>query len=105
MPKLPELPHVELDVLSVTEAEPPGFLALKRYKLAIVQGALVQMVRNAVAHGRPYFAFGLKVAMMPSPSRTVSIWFAFTCVKRSIFCVVGHFTSMASTVSVFPRPK
>jgi LacI family transcriptional regulator len=42
---------------------------------------------------------------MPSPSRMVIIWFALTWVNRSIFCVVGHFTSIRSTVSTLPRPK
>lgn len=36
MPPLPDLPKVELDVVSVTDAEPPGFLTLRRYDLAIV---------------------------------------------------------------------
>jgi hypothetical protein len=35
----------------------------------------------------------------------VMIWFAFTWVKRSIFCVVGHFTSTTSTRSTVPKPK
>jgi ADP-ribose pyrophosphatase len=33
---LPELPKVELDVVNVTDAEPPGFLTLHRYDLAVV---------------------------------------------------------------------
>lgn len=32
----------------------------------------------------------------------VTIWFAFTCVKRSIFWVVGHFTSIKSITAAFP---
>ena len=36
MPPLPDLPKVDLDVVSVTDAEPPGFLTLRRYDLAVV---------------------------------------------------------------------
>ncbi len=42
---------------------------------------------------------------IPLPSRIVIIWLAFTCVNRSSFPVVGHLTSMKSTVRAFPRPK
>src|SRR5262249_31626356 len=44
-------------------------------------------------------------ATIPPSSRMVRIWLAFTCVKRSIFCVVGHFTSITSTTDAFPNPK
>jgi len=37
VPPLPELPKVALEVLSVTDAEPPGFLTLRRYDLVLVQ--------------------------------------------------------------------
>jgi ADP-ribose pyrophosphatase len=33
---LADLPKVDLDVVSVTDAEPPGFLTLRRYDLAVV---------------------------------------------------------------------
>lgn len=36
MPPLPELPKVDLEVLSVTDSEPPGFLTLRRYDLVVV---------------------------------------------------------------------
>lgn len=36
MPPLPELPKVAVDVVSVTETEPPGFLNLRRYELVVV---------------------------------------------------------------------
>lgn len=38
VPKFPwaELPKVDLEVVSVTDAEPPGFLTLKRYDLVVV---------------------------------------------------------------------
>jgi ADP-ribose pyrophosphatase len=36
MPTLPELPQVELDVLSVTDAKPDGFLTLRRWDLVVV---------------------------------------------------------------------
>ena len=42
---------------------------------------------------------------MPDPSRMVRIWLAGTLVKRSIFWVVGHLTSMRSMTVDLPRPK
>lgn len=38
MPTLPELPKVDLEVVSVTDTRPPGFLTLKRYDLVVVTG-------------------------------------------------------------------
>ena len=52
-----------------------------------------------------YFTGALRDATIPAPSRMVRIWFALICSNRSIFCVVGHFTSIASTVLAMPRPK
>jgi hypothetical protein len=48
---------------------------------------------------------GCPAEVIPLPSRMIRIWFAFTSVKRSIFPVVGHFTSTASADSALPRPK
>ena len=52
-----------------------------------------------------YFADGLELETIPLPSRILSIWLAFTCVNRSTFCVVGHFTSIRSTVCAFPKSE
>src|SRR5215469_14691677 len=48
------------------------------------------------------FLIGLTI---PLPSRIVRIWFAFTPLKLSTLPVVGHLTSIISTVGALPIPK
>src|SRR5579862_172133 len=68
----------------------PGYAAEKR------------RARRNRGSARPYIS---RVEMMPEPSRMVRIWLAGTLGKRSIFCVVGHFTSIRSANWDLPRPK
>src|SRR5690242_16849881 len=52
-----------------------------------------------------YLVGGFEVETMPAPSLMVRIWLGEILVKRSIFWVVGHFTSMRSMMADLPRPK
>src|SRR5256885_2112388 len=60
---------------------------------------------TALGAGLSYFEGGFWEETMPEDSRMVRIWLAGIFVKRSIFWVVGHFTSMRSMTADLPRPK
>ena len=101
--------------LAVSAVVAPAPAHAQRYLGAAVAGGLIggAIVGGAIAngpygYGPGYYGPGYRnfdPETIPPPSRIVMIWFAFTCVNFSTFCVVGHFTSIKSTISTFPKPK